>query len=83
MPITDETLFAEVEDLLRTQPEHLRQQSPEAIAWLGRAAALVEAWNPAFGVGFRVFHNQILNVNAREGGLGVTFSILPDDASGA
>jgi len=71
MPITDETLLAEVEDLLRTQPEHLRAQSPETIAWFGRAGALVEAWNSAFGISFRLSLSQVLNINARAAGQGV------------
>jgi hypothetical protein len=43
--VTDTELLAEVEDLLRTMPQAVRQATPECLAWRGRARALVEAWN--------------------------------------
>jgi hypothetical protein len=45
---TQEQLLAEVEDLLRTMPtkETLRQSTDQSLAWLGRAAAIVEQWKP-------------------------------------
>lgn len=43
--MTKEELLSEVEDLIRTMPQGVRQATPESFAWRGRAAALVEAWN--------------------------------------
>lgn len=58
--MTNEQLLAEVEDLLRTMPPRatLRHDTDENISWLGRAAALVEAWKPLNIVLFRSYLDQ-------------------------
>lgn len=45
--MNQEELLGEVEDILRTMPprETLRHPTDENFAWLGRASALIEAWD--------------------------------------
>ncbi len=47
--MTKEELLAELEDLLRTAPSRvvLRQVTPDNLSWLGRAAAVINQWNPS------------------------------------
>lgn len=49
--VTDEQLLAEVEDILRTMPPQasLLNSDPSSFQWLGRAVAVVAAWNPMRG----------------------------------
>ena len=49
--MTEEELLGEVEDILRTRPS-MNELGPtdEVIAWLGRASAFVEAWDPLKGI---------------------------------
>lgn len=49
--VSDETLLAELEDIIRTQPAQgtLRHDTPEHKQWIGRAAAAIAAWNAAAG----------------------------------
>jgi hypothetical protein len=44
--MTKEELLAEVEDLIRLTPQDITYNIPENVAWMGRAAALIDAWNP-------------------------------------
>lgn len=46
--LTREQLLAEVEDVLRTMParESLGNETSETYAWLGRAQAVVQLWDP-------------------------------------
>ena len=46
--MTDEELLVELEDLLRTMParDRLGDESPDALSWLGRAAAIITNWRP-------------------------------------
>ena len=52
MPISEEQILAELEDVIRTAPtqQEIRQGTPEIHAWLGRALAAIEIWNPAKGI---------------------------------
>jgi hypothetical protein len=45
--ITQEQLFGELEDLLRTMPNQatIRHDTIENLSWLGRAAAIMEQWD--------------------------------------
>jgi hypothetical protein len=54
MAATTERLLAEIEELIRTMPAQqvLSQDSPESNAWLGRAAAVIEAWEISKGLEF-------------------------------
>jgi hypothetical protein len=63
---TQERLLAELEDLLRTMPakEKLGQTTDENLAWLGRAAAIIEQWNMPktllFNLALDKFHDQVM-----------------------
>lgn len=52
MAITQEQLLAEVEDLLRTLPprQQIAHDRPEILSWLGRASAVLQAWDPIQGL---------------------------------
>jgi hypothetical protein len=52
MAITQEQLLAEIEDLLRTLPprQQIAHDSPEILSWLGRASAVLQAWDPIQGL---------------------------------
>jgi hypothetical protein len=47
VPISNEQLLAEVEDILRSMPARatLRHPNDENFGWLGRVGALIEAWS--------------------------------------
>jgi hypothetical protein len=72
MTVPQNVLLAEVDDLLRTQPPLLRQSGPEAVAWLGRAAALVSAWSSPHSVAFALHHSQSLEHDAAGGNQALT-----------
>lgn len=61
MALTNEQLLAEMEDLLRTMPtkQDFAQATAESLAWLGRASAVVEMWNPARAVIWRLGLGQL------------------------
>lgn len=46
--MTKEQLLAEVDDLLRTMPARatIRHETADNLEWLGRASAILQAWNP-------------------------------------
>ncbi len=51
--MTKEELLAEVEDVIRTAPtqvELLRQENNEVVGWLGRANAVIRAWDGTQGI---------------------------------
>lgn len=52
--LTPEQLLSEVEDVLRTMPprESLGNETPENYAWLGRAQAVIQLWDPVRAVFF-------------------------------
>jgi hypothetical protein len=52
VPISEEQILAELEDVIRAAPtpQELRQGTPDTHAWLGRALAAVELWNGAKGI---------------------------------
>lgn len=52
MPISEEQILAELEDVIRTAPtaQELRQGTPDMLAWTGRAVAAIEMWNAAKGI---------------------------------
>ena len=43
--MTKEELLAEVDDLIRLTPLDIGYSIPENVAWVGRAAALINEWN--------------------------------------
>jgi hypothetical protein len=67
---TQERLLAELEDLLRTMPakESLGQTTDENLAWLGRAAAIIEQWNMPkimlFNLALGKFHDQAMPIRS-------------------
>jgi hypothetical protein len=54
--LTKEELLAEVDDLLRLTPLDISYNIPENIAWVGRAAALVTAWDPVQSSFFSLYY---------------------------
>jgi hypothetical protein len=56
-------LLGEVEDLLRTAPprDTLDRDIPENDEWFGRAAALVEKWNPAKIAAFMAYQAKAIS----------------------
>src|SRR5437879_3273918 len=70
--MTKEQLLAEIEDLLRTMPPSatIRTETPENLAWLGRAAAVIEQWNPTHSILVRGYLHQLhsfITVETRAG----------------
>src|SRR6186713_2173174 len=59
--LTDEQLLLEVEDLIRTMPSQLQYPDPQKLEWLGRAAAIVQAWNPLEVNMFNLYQNEAMN----------------------
>lgn len=68
MALSDEQLLAEVEDILRSMPprETLRHPLDENFAWLGRASALIEAWDMPKMVLMRAAVDQFNGQGARD-----------------
>lgn len=69
MPITNEQLLVEVEDVLRTMPprETIRHETPENLAWMGRVSAVIENWNSAKGIVLLpTYLDQFHGISARE-----------------
>jgi hypothetical protein len=71
-----EQLLAEVEDVLRTVPARatIRHPEPENYAWLGRAAAVIAAWDPLQGPLFDIHVQKLTSqmaVGAESGIQGV------------
>jgi len=64
MALTKEQLLAEVEDLLRTMPSmaKIRESLPENYAWMGRAAAVIEKWQPTKTFGLRLSFQKATNI---------------------
>jgi hypothetical protein len=52
--IPDQRLLAEVDDALRTMPSHplLGGNDEETLAWIGRASAIIEAWDLPKSIAF-------------------------------
>ncbi len=63
-----EELLAEVEDLLRNMPEHatIRHDTDENFSWLGRVAAVIEAWDSKKSILLGVYLNSFHSVMERE-----------------
>lgn len=70
MPLTNEQLLAEVEDILRTMPARatIRHETEENLAWMGRVSALIENWNPPMSILFRGYLETFHGLTAREAG---------------
>ena len=68
MALTEEQLLAEVEDILRSMPprETLRHPLDHNFAWLGRASALVEAWDMPKMIAMRSAVDQFNGQGARD-----------------
>lgn len=68
MALTDEQLLAEVDDVLRSMPprETLRHPLVENFAWLGRASALIEAWDMPKTIPMRAAVDQFNGQGARD-----------------
>jgi len=61
-----EKLLAEIEDVLRTVPPRatIGNETPENLAWLGRASAVTGMWNSASSILFRHSVQQLGSVMA-------------------
>ncbi len=61
--IAPEQLLAEIEDVIRTMPsrETIHNDSPEILSWMGRASAVMHAWDPVRAV---IFNRHITDVHA-------------------
>ena len=70
MPLTNEQLLAEVEDILRTMPARatIRHETEENLAWMGRVSALIDNWNPPMSIVFRGYLETFHGLMAREAG---------------
>ncbi len=66
--MNDEDLLAEVEDILRTMPAHgsIHEMTGDNLAWLGRAAACVEAWDGPKGIPMGLAINLVHGRTGRE-----------------
>lgn len=73
MPLTNEQLLAEIEDILRTMPPRptIRHETEENFSWLGRVSAAVEQWDPPKAIPLRGYLDQFHSVMAREAGEGL------------
>lgn len=58
-------MLAEIEDVLRTMPplHTLRNDTPEAWSWMGRAASAITLWDSASGVRARTCVKLMQNYN--------------------
>jgi hypothetical protein len=58
-------LLNEVEDVLRTMPslESFGNDTPEHISWLGRASAVIHAWDPIKAIA--LFDRHVAKMNSR------------------
>src|SRR5579864_8546852 len=63
MPLTNEQLLAEVEDVIRTAPplESFYKREPEAAEWFGRFSAVMRAWDSRRSLEVEFIHQQIEN----------------------
>ena len=71
--ITPQQLLIEVEDVIRTVPAVnaiAEMRGPEALAWVGRASAVIAKWDPNLFPGFGVAINQLYGRDLREAQLG-------------
>jgi hypothetical protein len=61
---SDEQLLVEVEDILRAMPsrQSLGNDDPDILAWIGRASAIVHAWNSTRAI--VVFDGYVKNLGA-------------------
>lgn len=68
--ITPLQLLGEFEDLVKSTPERptARHPTPENLAWIGRASALVERWKPVKTVTMSVLVSQVHSMDAHAGG---------------
>jgi hypothetical protein len=66
-------LLAEVDDLMCTMPERaiIRHETPEHLAWFGRAAALVEHWQPSKTPMFTLYYSEALGRDAQAAAVGL------------
>jgi hypothetical protein len=64
----EQQLLAEVEDVLRTLPPKatIRHDTEENLSWLGRAANVIEQWEPLKAPLFRGYLTQFHNRTAQE-----------------
>src|SRR5437667_2756796 len=63
--LTNEQLLGEIEELLRTIPSgsSFGTYGTESLSWLGRATAVIEAWDALKGTIFRI---AVQNFNQRQ-----------------
>ena len=63
----DESLLAEIEDLLRTAPPRatIRHETDENFSWLGRVSAVIENWNQMKSPALNLALTNMNNINAR------------------
>ena len=68
MPLSNEQLLAEVEDLLRTTPPRatIRHTTEENLSWVGRLSAVIEQWDRGKEALLRGYLDQFHDLYARE-----------------
>src|ERR1700681_3837601 len=66
--MTPEEMLAEVEDILRTMPPRptIRHELDENFAWLGRAGALVTAWDSVMAIPFQGYIGRLHGLGAHD-----------------
>lgn len=66
--MTKEELLAEVDDLIRLTPLEIGYCIQENVAWVGRAAALINEWNPMKNALFALYYSSALTRPTGESG---------------
>jgi hypothetical protein len=72
MAISNESLFAEIEDVLRSMPDkaQLRNKTHENQAWIGRAVSIIALSNPSLAAQARIFQSRfdsVMNLESSQG----------------
>jgi hypothetical protein len=72
MPLSNEQLLAEIEDILRTMPARptIRHDTEENFAWLGRVSAAIEQWDMPKAILLRGYLDQFHGIMAIQAGEG-------------
>lgn len=65
MRVTDQQLLGEVGELIRTAPPWDQTDSPEGMAWQGRAAAILKRWNNMRSIAIDLQFSQLRSASGR------------------
>jgi hypothetical protein len=77
--LTPEELLAELDDVIRTMPPGptFRHETPENLAWFGRAAAAMHAWDPVrAGINFQFALDKVHHLMAAPAAEGIRSVIV-------